>query len=64
MKFKMNQLVKSVKSNAVYRLVNIDHNLYSVEGENGEVEGGCDDDFVALKNTDPVYWDWVEKGFK
>ena len=63
--FMMNQLVKSsTNTDTVYRIVNIDDNLYTVEDDEGEVEVGCDDDFTELKNTDPVYWDWVEKSFK
>ena len=63
MKYKKHQLVKS-STDTVYRIVNINDNLYTVEDDDGEVDVGCDDDFVALKNTDPVYWDWVEKKFK
>ena len=64
MKFMINQLVKSVDSKTVYRIVNIDDNLYTVEDDDGEVDIGCDDDFDHLKNTDPLYWNWVEKSFR
>ena len=67
MKFVLNQLVKSstdTNTVTVYRIVNIDHNLYTVEDDDGGVDIGCDDDFDHLKNTDPLYWNWVEKSFR
>lgn len=59
-KFEQGQMVKSVNSDQVYRVINIDDNIYEVEhGIDGEVSFGCDDDFAPLLWSDPIYATWV-----
>ena len=59
-KFEHGQMVKSVNSDQVYRVINIDDNIYEVEhGIDGEVSFGCDDDFAPLLWSDPIYATWV-----
>ena len=63
--FEKGQMVKSITSDQVYRVINIDNNIYEVEhGIDGEISHGCDDDFSPLKFTDPIYATWVTDKIK
>ena len=64
-KFEQGQLVKSITTDQVYRVINIDDNIYEVEhGIDGEISHGCDDDFSPLKFTDHVYDNWLIEKIK
>ena len=64
-KFEQGQMVKSIITDQVYRVINIDDNIYEVEhGIDGDVSFGCDDDFSPLLWSDPVYATWVTDKIK
>ena len=63
--FEKGQMVKSITSDQVYRVINIDNNIYEVEhGIDGEISHGCDDDFSPLLWSDPIYSTWVTDKIK